>query len=107
MRQLKMASNSIGDLIRDNLVGGSIDDASPNEWDKAAKSAMDKQVGGSHYKGLKIQPIEYVMANDMNYCEANVVKYITRHHEKGGADDIRKVIHYCELLLEIEYGEKP
>lgn len=85
----------------------SIDDASPNEWDNVFKSALDKQIGGSHYKGLKIQPIEYVMANDMNYCEANVVKYITRHHEKGGADDIRKVIHYCELLLEIEYGEKP
>ena len=67
--------------------------------------ALDKQVGGGHYKDCKIQPIEYIMANKMNYCEANIVKYITRHHLKGGEEDIKKVIHYCELLLELEYGD--
>ena len=33
-----------------------------------------------------------------------MVKYITRHRQKHGADDVRKVIHYCQLLLELEYG---
>lgn len=66
---------------------------------------LERQVGGSHYKNLKIQPIEYAMANDLNVCEANIVKYVTRHHAKGGAEDIRKVIHYAELLLQMKYGE--
>ena len=44
------------------------------------------------------------MANDLNVCEANIVKYVTRHHAKGGAEDIRKVIHYAELLLQMTYG---
>jgi len=69
-------------------------------------SALDKQQGGSHYN-LSIQPIEYIFKTSLDYCEGNVVKYITRHGKKNGAEDIRKAIHYCELLLELEYGEKP
>lgn len=65
--------------------------------------ALDRQVGGSHYKDCPIQPIEYIMANELPYCEANIVKYITRHAKKGGAKDIEKVIHYAQLLLEEEY----
>lgn len=67
------------------------------------KSALKKQTGGQHYKDKAIQPIEYIHANKLGFCEGNVVKYITRHKEKNGAEDIRKVIHYCELLLELEY----
>ena len=59
---------------------------------------LNKQVGGSHYKGMKIQPIEYIMANNLPYCEANVVKYITRWKQKGGKQDLDKVIHYVEIL---------
>lgn len=69
-------------------------------------SALDKQEGGAHYKDCTIQPIEYIHANKLGYIEGNVVKYITRHTSKGGAKDVRKVIHYCELLLQLQYGEK-
>lgn len=86
----------------------SLDDITPQEWDKVSgKAPLERQVGGDHYKNLSIQPIEYVMANGMDYCEANIVKYITRHHAKGGAEDVRKVIHYAELLLQLKYGENP
>lgn len=68
--------------------------------------ALDKQEGGAHYKDCTIQPIEYIHANKLGYIEGNVVKYITRHTTKGGAEDVRKVIHYCELLLQLQYGEK-
>ncbi len=64
---------------------------------------LNKQEGGQHYKDKAIQPIVYIHANRLGFCEGNVVKYITRHKEKNGAEDIRKVIHYCELLLELEY----
>jgi len=64
-----------------------------------------RQEGGSHYK-LNIQPIEYIHENDLGFIEGNIIKYATRHKTKNGAEDIRKIIHYCELLLELEYGEK-
>ena len=67
--------------------------------------ALDKQVGGEHYKKLPIQPIEYIMANNLGYCEANIVKYITRYKQKNGKEDIKKVIHYAEILLESLEGE--
>ncbi len=69
--------------------------------------ATDKQVGGNHYKGLVIQPAEYCQRNRLPYCEANVVKYVTRHRDKNGREDIEKAIHYLQLLLEIEYPLNP
>jgi len=65
----------------------------------------NKQVGGSHYKNFKIQPIDYIEANDLTYSEGNVIKYVTRSRRKGGAKDIHKAIHYCEMILERDYGE--
>jgi hypothetical protein len=70
------------------------------------ESALDKQVAGNHYKDKKIQPIQYIHANNLGFCAGNVVKYITRYKEKNGAEDVKKAIHYCQLLLELEYGEK-
>jgi len=76
----------------------------PKEQPKpSTKTALTWQEGGQHYKDKAIQPIVYIHANKLGFCEGNVVKYITRHKEKNGAEDIRKVIHYCELLLELEY----
>jgi hypothetical protein len=69
---------------------------------------LDKQVGGEHYRSCKIQPVEYIYANNLDYFEGNVIKYITRHRMKGdGAADIKKVIHYAELILQLAYNEKP
>ena len=69
-------------------------------------SALDIQEGGDHYKKLKIQPIEYIHANDLDFLQGNVVKYITRHKDKNGAADVRKALHYCQLILELEYKEE-
>ncbi|MBS0227692.1 MAG: DUF3310 domain-containing protein [Proteobacteria bacterium] len=70
-------------------------------------SALDTQVGGDHYKTMKIQPIEFIHANGLDFFQANIVKYITRHKHKNGAADLRKAIHYAQLALELQYGEKP
>lgn len=69
------------------------------------KSALDVQIGGNHYKDLKIQPTEYITANKLSWCEGNIVKYITRHSAKGGKQDVQKVIHYAQLLLDLEYDD--
>lgn len=68
-------------------------------------SPLDVQVGGGHYKDFPIQPVEYCQKNQLNTCESNIVKYATRHKGKGGAEDIRKIIHYAQLILAIDYGE--
>lgn len=65
-------------------------------------SPLDHQEGGTHYKDFKIQPVEYIHANNLPFIEGNIVKYITRWKAKGGIADIRKVIHYAELLIELE-----
>ena len=70
-------------------------------------SALERQVGGSHYNDMAIQPIDYIMQNNLPYAEANVLKYISRHRSKNGAEDIRKAIHYCQFILEYYYGERP
>jgi hypothetical protein len=68
-------------------------------------SALDSQPGGDHYKKRAIQPIEYIQANDLPYCEGNVVKYVTRHRDKNGAEDIKKAIHYLQFILEFQYND--
>jgi hypothetical protein len=65
-------------------------------------SALDKQESGNHYKDKGIQPIVYIHANNLGFCEGNVVKYVTRWRDKGGEADLRKAIHYLELLIELE-----
>jgi hypothetical protein len=65
-------------------------------------SANDSQVGGTHYKNNAVQPWDYIIANDLPYLEGNIVKYITRWRKKGGIDDLRKVQHYTQKLIEVE-----
>lgn len=64
--------------------------------------ALSTQVGGNHYKGYAIQPIEYCMANHLNACESAIVKYITRWKEKGGVQDLEKIKHYVDLLITLD-----
>lgn len=70
-------------------------------------SALDIQAGGHHYKDCAIQPIEFIHANGLDFFQGNIVKYATRHKAKNGAEDLRKVIHYAQLALELQYGVKP
>lgn len=69
-------------------------------------SPLDKQVGGDHYKNMVIQPLEYTHKNNLNFCQGNIVKYVTRYKNKNGIEDLKKVIHYTELLIELEYGKQ-
>ena len=70
------------------------------------EDALAKQVGGNHYASMKIQPVEFIAANNLGFLEGNIVKYVCRHHAKNGAEDIKKALHYCELLLQTKYGGK-
>tara|TARA_R100001163_G_scaffold3984_1_gene5568 strand:+ start:595 stop:846 length:252 start_codon:yes stop_codon:yes gene_type:complete len=70
--------------------------------ERATESALDKQVGGRHYKDFKIQPIEFITANKLSFIQASIIKYICRYDKKNGKEDIDKAIHYCELLKELK-----
>ena len=65
-------------------------------------NALEVQMGGSHYKDKAIQPVEYIHANDLGFCEGNVVKYVTRWKEKGGVADLEKARHYLDILIQLE-----
>lgn len=67
---------------------------------------LNEQVGGSHYKTMKIQPIEFIQSNDLGFCEGNIIKYTCRYKQKGGVEDLNKVIHYARLLIEQIEKEK-
>jgi hypothetical protein len=67
--------------------------------DEEDEDAMTKQVGGTHYKDMAIQPVEFIIANGLGFCEGNIIKYTCRYKQKNGVEDLRKVIHYAEMLI--------
>ena len=66
----------------------------------------NNQIGGDHYKKCGIEPVEYIHANGLDFNEGSIVKYISRHRNKNGAEDIRKIKDYCDIILELDYGIK-
>ena len=60
---------------------------------------QDKQIGGSHYKDFHIQPYEFISKNDLSFFQGNVVKYVCRYQRKGGIEDLKKIVHYCQLEM--------
>jgi len=60
------------------------------------------QHGGTHYKGLLIEPWDFIVANQIGFLEGNAIKYLARWRGKGGVEDLRKAAHYVQKLIEIE-----
>ena len=65
--------------------------------------SLEKQVGGKHYRNMKIQPAHSINENKLLFAEGNAIKYICRHPHKGKKDDILKAIHYLEMIIERDY----
>lgn len=70
------------------------------------KKASERQVAGTHYRDMAIQPGEFIVRNKLGWHEGNAIKYICRHRLKGKRQDIEKAIHYLQLLIEWEYEDK-
>lgn len=73
----------------------------PSAPEAPKASALDVQVGGNHYSKLAIQPMEFAMTQMYDFAAASILKYVTRHRSKNGAEDIRKALHIMELRAEI------
>ena len=73
----------------------------------ATQRAIDKQIGGNHYKQYKIQPIEFIVQNNLDFIQGNIIKYALRN--KAGEDPTEKwnkIIHCCELAKELLKNKK-
>lgn len=81
--------------------------AHDQESDSHQSKPLDHQVGGEHYKNYAIQPVDYILSNEIPFCEANIIKYVTRWKDKGGVVDLRKAEHYLQILISRSGGELP
>ena len=68
--------------------------------------SLKGQVGGSHYKDMAIQPIEYIVKNNLPYIDGNIIKYVSRWRAKNGIEDLRKARHYLDMLIESEMNNE-
>ena len=75
-----------------------------DQLNRIARSALDTQVAGSHYKNFAIQPVEFIEKNAIPFLEGCVIKRMCRHGAKAGAEDLRKAKHEIDLLLQLRYG---
>ena len=66
------------------------------------ETALNTQVGGSHYKDMVIQPVEFIERNNLGFCVGNVIKYVCRYKSKNGIEDLQKAKHYLEILIDME-----
>lgn len=73
--------------------------------DMETTNAKGQQIGGTHYKNMEIQPVEYIHRNNLGFCEGCVIKYVSRWKRKGGIQDLLKAKHFIELLIEMEKEE--
>lgn len=106
---LWVVDRHIRGLISPTVVTGiTVYDQTPYEGPQKDKyDPLSEQVGGGHYKGMKIQPVEFILANELGFCEGNAIKYICRYKQKGGVEDLKKVIHYAQLLIaDLEKSDK-
>jgi len=93
-----------GMLVHQAVARGekAVDEPALGPITKAVNSAMNTQVGGSHYTKMKIQPYEYCHANKLGYVEGTALKYLSRWRDKGGIEDLEKAKHAIEWLIEYE-----
>ena len=67
---------------------------------------IKENVSPDYYARYDIEPISFIMRNNIPYAEGNVIKYVLRHDMKGGKEDIDKAIRYLEMIKEEKYNAK-
>lgn len=68
--------------------------------------STDTQIGGTHYSSMSIQPIDFIVANNLPFIEGNIVKYVARYKNKNGLQDLLKAKHYLDMLIELQTKEE-
>ena len=84
----------------DNPPDGFSECQQENVAETESVSVLNTQVGGGHYVDMPIQPVDYIVKNEIPFREACVIKYVTRHRKKNGVEDIKKAIHFLRMIQE-------
>ena len=77
----------------------------PDGFDESLTEDMSPdqyQVGGDHYLRYDIQPIEFILRNELDFVTGNIIKYAVRSDEKFGdeaVEDLNKIIHYAQIKI--------
>ena len=90
---------SLGDIIAWRPVLPSVDS-------EKVETALNTQIGGEHYKKCSIQPVEFITKNKLGFLEGCVIKRICRYEDKNGREDLEKIKHEIDLLIELKYGSQ-
>ena len=72
----------------------------------AHDSVLNTQIGGEHYKKYSIQPVEFITKNKLGFLEGCIIKRICRYEDKNGREDLEKIKHEIDLLIELKYGSQ-
>ena len=80
--------------------------ASPSVDSEKVETALNTQIGGEHYKKYSIQPVEFITKNKLGFLEGCVIKRICRYEDKNGREDLEKIKHEIDLLIELKYGSQ-
>ena len=80
--------------------------ASPSVDSEKVETALNTQIGGEHYKKHAIQPVEFITKNKLGFLEGCVIKRICRYEDKNGREDLEKIKHEIDLLIELKYGSQ-
>ena len=92
-------SDSLGDIVAWRPALPSVDS-------EKVETALSTQIGGEHYKKYSIQPVEFITKNKLGFLEGCVIKRICRYEDKNGREDLEKIKHEIDLLIELKYGSQ-
>lgn len=96
-------ATEVGKLIDKELMDKELNQEGATFVNCIAQNFGKDPEGSAHYKKMAVEPVDYIAANDLNFFEGNVIKYVSRHRDAGGVKDIEKAIHYCKMILKYEY----
>lgn len=78
----------------------------PENWNPSCDlhDPLQQQVGGSHYKNFKVQPVEFIAKNRLGFLQGSIIKRICRYNRPGGKgfEDLEKIKHECDLLMALD-----
>jgi hypothetical protein len=109
-QEIKLAQEYCTPPEKKNYWVDGINNTTPQDWDAVrpdiaepndATDPLTYQVGGDHYTKMKIQPIEYIHANKMDFMDGCIVGYISRWRDKGGVQDLQKIKQFVDLIIKL------
>ena len=86
-------------LIPSDLPVAEVEEESLDEEFHNFLAGGSKQVGGDHYEKHAIQPWDIIDEYNLTFYEGSILKYLLRHRDKGGVEDLKKARHTLNKLI--------